>query len=148
MITPEQDLGIITQDELDYFLKTTFHVGESNIQLPTDFGTTDYPYCIQYSMDNHDYYLIVCQYYDAFSGYKTYYIINASVLLNDEANNGETTIDYIQSMYLKPIAGNRNVWTEWTYEDPYAYNFLKACGGAGNGSGSSQVIIRKWMVVT
>lgn len=145
MITTEQDLGNISKEYLNSYLKENFMIGETNVQLPNDFDVGhEYPYCIQYSIEDNDYYLIVCKYYDSFSSRNTYYLIDASIIIDDDNNNGDTTMNYIKSTYLKPIAGSRNVWTEWTSEDPYAYNFLKACGGAG--SNSSQITFRKWVV--
>lgn len=148
MITPDTELGAITQEELDKYLKDIYKIGNNDLTLPTEFDAEiNYPnHCISYNIDGKDYYLLECVYYDAFSGCKTYYLINASVTLNDPVNNGETSVNFAMGRYLKPVAGDKCIWTEWSSEDPYIYNFLKACGGSGSGSGSSQVILRKWVL--
>ena len=142
MITPDTELGTITQDELDQYLKDIYKIGNNDLTLPTDFDTEiNYPnHCVSYNIDGKDYYLLECVYYDAFSGCKTYCLINASVILNDPKNNYETSIGFAMGRYLKPIAAGKCIWTEC----PYVYNFLKSCGGAGSGSG--QIIYRKWSV--
>lgn len=144
MITPDGNLGIIDQDELNKYLKDIYGIGNDVVTLPTEFDdTVNFPnHCMEYTIDENTFYLIECVFYDSFSGCKTYYLINASVTLNDPTNNGDTSVNFAYGRYLKPIAGDKCIWTDWSQEDPYVYNFLQSCGGAGSGSG--KIIFRKW----
>lgn len=132
-INLEGDLGSITQIDFEKYLKTNYGIGNTMpMALPIfDYTKHNYPYCISYTIDNQLYYLFTCVFYDSFSKYQTYYLINTKATIED-AN--APTIYHIKSRYLKPISGiEKGIWTDWSTEDPYTYNFLLACGGVSSG---------------
>ena len=151
-INLEGDLGSITQIDFENYLKTNYGIGNTMpMALPTfDYTKHNYPYCISYTIDNQLYYLFTCVFYDSFSKYKTYYLINTKATIEDADAPDIPTIYHIKSRYLKPISGiEKGIWTDWSTEDPYTYNFLLACGGVSSGDGSgSKITLKIWNSVT
>lgn len=151
-INLEGDLGSITQIDFENYLKANYGIGNTMpMALPIfDYTKHNYPYCISYTIDNQLYYLFTCVFYDSFSKYKTYYLINTKATIEDADAPDIPTIYHIKSRYLKPISGiEKGIWTDWSTEDPYTYNFLLACGGVSSGDGSgSKITLKIWNSVT
>jgi len=153
-INLEGDLGSITQIDFENFLKTNYGIGNTMpMALPTfDYTKHKYPYCVSYTIDNQLHYLFTCEFYDSFSKYKTYYLISTEAIIDNTDEPDIPTIYYIKSRYLKPISGiAKGIWTDWSTEDPYTYNFLLACGGVSSGSdssGGSKITLKIWNTQT
>ena len=149
-INLEGDLGSITQIDFENYLKTNYGIGNiMPMALPTfDYTKHSYPYCVSYTIDSQLYYLFTCEFYDALSKYKTYYLINTEAVIDNADEPDTPTVYHIKSRYLKPISGiAKGVWTDWSTEDSYTYNFLLACGGVtsgSDGSGGSKITLKIW----